>query len=121
MTLICLICLKINGKQTVKLKSGSIKLKIYHKQPVPFKVYADFECNVKQLRVVIKVVTEVVMLHAPKNIKQIFLAVLLIEENNAVYRFIKAIFDECKYCKKVIKKHFNKNLVMSAEDEKRFP
>ena len=37
-------CLIINGKQSVKLKSGSISLKNYFKQlPVPFKIYADFE------------------------------------------------------------------------------
>ena len=38
-------CLVINGKQGVKLKSGTIKLKNYFKQlPVPFKIYDDFEC-----------------------------------------------------------------------------
>ena len=37
-----------------------------------------------------------------------------------VYRFTEAILQEYDYCKKVIKKHFNKNLVMSAEDEERF-
>ena len=35
----------INGKQSIKLKSGSISSKNYFKQlPVPFKIYADFEC-----------------------------------------------------------------------------
>ena len=37
---------------------------------------------------------------------------------NAIYKFIKAILKECDYCKNVIKKHFNKNLIMSAEGEK---
>ena len=33
-------CLKINGKQTVKLRSGSIKFKNHFKQlNVPFKIY----------------------------------------------------------------------------------
>ena len=42
-------CLVIIGKQTVKLKSGTIKLKNYFKQlPVPFKIYADFECILKE-------------------------------------------------------------------------
>ena len=37
-------CLKINGKQTVKLRTGSIKFKNHFKQlAVPFKIYADFE------------------------------------------------------------------------------
>ena len=29
--------------------------------------------------------------------------------NNVVHRFINAILKEYNYCKKVIKKHFNKN------------
>ena len=38
-------CLFINGKQSVKLKSVTIKFKNYFKQlPVPVKIYADFEC-----------------------------------------------------------------------------
>ena len=41
-------CLIINNKQSVKLKSGSIKLKNYFKQLfVPFKIYTDFECLLK--------------------------------------------------------------------------
>ena len=44
-------CLVINGKQSVKLKSGSISFKNYFKQlPVPFKVYADFECLLKGVK-----------------------------------------------------------------------
>ena len=39
---------------------------------------------------------------------------------NVVHRFIKAILKEYDYYKKVIKKHFNENLVMFPEDEKRF-
>ena len=38
-------CLIINGKQNAKLKSASISFKNHFKQlPVPFKIYADFEC-----------------------------------------------------------------------------
>ena len=45
-------CLKINGKQTVNLRSGSIKFKNPFKQSgLPFKIYADFECNVKGVEV----------------------------------------------------------------------
>ena len=43
-------CLIINGKQSVKLKSGSISFKNYLKQlPVPFKIYAHFECILKKV------------------------------------------------------------------------
>ena len=45
------VCLKITGKQTVKLRSSSIKFKNYLKQlAVPFKIYADFDCNVKRVK-----------------------------------------------------------------------
>ena len=38
-------CLIMNGKQNVKLKKGFISFKNYSRQiPVPFKIYADFEC-----------------------------------------------------------------------------
>ena len=39
---------------------------------------------------------------------------------NPVYRFIKAIPEEYDYCKRVIKKCFNENLVLSAKDEQIF-
>ena len=41
-------CLGINGKQSVKLEKGIIKFENYFKQiPVPLKIYADFECNLR--------------------------------------------------------------------------
>ena len=44
------ICLNINSKQSVKLEKGIIKFENYFKQiPVPFKIYADFECNLRNV------------------------------------------------------------------------
>ena len=41
-------CLSINGQQSINLEKGTIKFKNYFKQlPVPFNIYADFECNLK--------------------------------------------------------------------------
>ena len=73
------------------------------------------------------------MAHIQKNMKDLLLAVLLIklfvliidlakklfftEEKIAFYRFIEAILNEYDYCKKIIKRNFNKNLIMSAEEE----
>ena len=43
-------CLSISGQQSINLEKGSIELKNYFKQlPVPFKIYADFECNLKNV------------------------------------------------------------------------
>ena len=39
-------CWNINGKQSVKLKEWIIEFENCSKQiPVPFKIYADFQCN----------------------------------------------------------------------------
>ena len=44
-------CLIINCKQSVRLRSGSIKFKNHFKQlAAPFKIYADFECNVEGVK-----------------------------------------------------------------------
>ena len=42
------------------------------------------------------------------------------EEKNAVFKFIQNILKEYSYCKSVMKKHLNKNLVVSAEEEQEF-
>ena len=44
------VCLRINGAQPVRLEKGAPKFKSYVKQlPVPFKIYADFDCNLKSV------------------------------------------------------------------------
>ena len=64
-------CLSINGVQSVKLEEGIIKFENYFKQlPVPFKIYADFECNLKNVEIYEGSYT--------KNIIIIFLVVMLI-------------------------------------------
>ena len=76
------------------------------------------------------------MAHTKKNTKIMFLAILLtklvvliinsvkklffIEEKKCFLWFIKVILEEYDYLKKMMKKHFNKNLIMSAEEEERF-
>ena len=63
-------CLSINGRQFVDVQEGLIKFENYSKQlPVPFKIYADFECNLED--------TEIKAL-AQKNIMIMFLAVMRI-------------------------------------------
>ena len=43
--------LSINGRESVKLEKGMIKFENYLKQiPVPFKFYANFECNLKSAK-----------------------------------------------------------------------
>ena len=128
-------CLNINGKQTVKLRSGWIKFKDYFKRlAVPFKIYADFECTVKEVKSPDRGDNDNNASYTEKYQKNIFLAVLLIKllminlanqlffikKKNVVNRFIKAILIEYEYFKKVMKKHYNKNLIMSEKDEQIF-
>ena len=64
------VCLSINGAQSVRLEKGTIQFKNYFKQiPVPFKIDADFECNLKGV--------ENYEGFYSKNIKITFLVVLL--------------------------------------------
>ena len=45
-------CLSINGKQSVILAKGIIEFENYFKQlPVPFKIYVDFECNLRDVEI----------------------------------------------------------------------
>ena len=46
--------------------------------------------------------------------------IVVFRGENAAYEFIKVILKEYQYCKKVMKKHFNKNLIMSEEEEHLF-
>ena len=64
------VCLNINGAQSVRLEKGTVEFnKCFKQMPVPFKIYADFECNLKSV--------ESYEGSYSKNIKITFLAALL--------------------------------------------
>ena len=102
----------INSKQSAKLQSGSISFKKYFKQlPDPFKIYADFECILKEVKSSDKnngPYTEKYQDHIPCSFaykvarvdNKFSKKVVLYRGKNAVYRFIKAILEEYDYCKK---------------------
>ena len=112
-------CLIINGKQSLKLQSGSISFKNYFKQlPVLFKIYADFECVLKGVKSSDKnnvSYTEKYQDHIPCSFAYKVVCIdnkfskkkaVIYQGKNAAYRFIKAILEEYGYCKKKIKKAF---------------
>ena len=111
-------CLIINGKQSVKLKSGSVSFKNYFKQlHVPFKIYADFECILKRVRGSHKnngSYTKKYEDHIPCSFAYKVVCVynkfrkkvVLYRGKNAVYKFIKAILEEYDYCHKNDEKAF---------------
>ena len=119
-------CLSINGTQSVDVEQGIIKFGNYSKQlPVPFKIYADFECNLQDTDIyqgscTKKYHDDVPYSYAYKIVcteDRFSKPIVIYRGENTAYEFIKGILEEYKYCKNIMKKHFNKNLIMSKEEE----
>ena len=127
-------CLAINGKQNVKLRKGSISFKNYCKQLlVPLKICVDFECILRPTsskKVTDKTgsYTEKYQDHIPCSFTYKVVCVdnkfskdvVMYGRNNAAYKFIEAVLEEYDYCKRIMKKPFNKNLIISVDEEERF-
>ena len=118
--------MSINGAQSVKLEKGTTKFKNCFKQkPVPFKVYADFEWNLDRVESYEGSYSKKYQDHIPCSFAYKLVCVddkfskpiVVFTSGNAAFKFIKAILKEYEYCKKVMKKHFNKNLIMVKEEE----
>ena len=119
-------CLSINGKQSVKLEEGIIKFENCFKQiPVSFQIYPDFKCNLKKVKCNEGSYTEKYQDHIPCSFAYKIVCIddrftkptIIYRRKNAAYGFIKAILEECKYCKKIIKGYFNKHLIMTEKEE----
>ena len=102
-------CLSINGVQSVKVEEGTIEFENYFKQiPVPFKIYADFECNLKNVECYEGTYTKKYHEHVPCSYAYKVVCIddrfskpiVVYRGKNAAYEFIKAILKEYKYCKK---------------------
>ena len=119
-------CLSINGKQSVNLEKGTTEFENYFKQlPVPFKIYADFECNFRDVKICEGSHTKKYHEHVPCSYSYKVVCIddrfskpiVVFRSENAACEFIKVIFKGYKHCKETMKKHFNKNLVMTEEEE----
>ena len=122
-------CLSINDKQSVKLEEGIIEFENYFKQiPVPFKMYADFECNLRGVECYEGSYTKKYQDHISCSFAYKVVCIddrftkrtVAYRGENAAYEFIKANIKEYKYCRKVMNKYFNKNLITSEEEEHLF-
>ena len=118
-------CLSINGQKSINLEKQSIKFKNYFKQlPVPFKIYADFECNLKHVECYEGTHTKKYHEHVPCSYAykvvciddRFSKSIVVYRGKNAAYEFIKAILKERKCCKKIMKDEYNKNLIMTDEE-----
>ena len=120
-------CLIVNGCQSVKSEKGFLEFKNFNREiPVPFKIYADFECLLKSVDCGINndcfsytskyqdyICSFAYQLVCVDN--KYSKDVVLYRGKNAVLKFLMCFFKEYEYCKGVIK-----NLVMTAEQRKEF-
>ena len=134
----------INGAQAINVaKQGEniLKFNSFHKQlPVSFVIYADFEAITKKVQSCKqneemekdkdrRSYTEayqtnedcgygykVICCYDDKYGKY----TCIYRSENAVYKFMENMLEEVKYCRTVIKKHFNKPLVMTEVDEQNY-
>ena len=119
-------CLSINGQQSINLEKGTIEFKNYFKQiPVPFKIYADFECNLRDVECYEGSYTKKYQDHIPCSFAYKVVCIddrftkpiVVYRSENAAYEFIRAILKEHKYCRRIKNKYFKKNLIMGEEEE----
>ena len=105
---------------------GTIKFKNYFKQiAVPFKIYADFEWDLERVESYEGSYSKRYQDDIPCSFSyklgcvddKLTKPIVVFRGENPAYEFIKAIFKEYLHCKKVINKHFYKNLIMSEEEE----
>ena len=96
-----------------KIKIKTIEFENYFKQiPVPFKIYADFECNLKSVESYEGSYSKKYQDHVPCSFAYKIVCaddrfsqpIVVFRGEKAACAFIKAIFKDHEYCKKVIKK-----------------
>ena len=127
------IFLNFIGKQGVNIseKGSNVKFNNYHKQlQAPFVVFVDFESNLKVVQKPHRYNAD----SSNSNSYEEYIAcgygnkavciddtfvksVKTYQGENVVYSLIRNMFDEDKYCKEIMKKLFEQELVMSKENE----
>ena len=96
--------------------------------PVLFKVYADFECISNSLEDNEGPCSKKYPDHIPCSFAYKLVSVddkfskpiVFYRGETVAFKFTEAILKEYEYCKKLMKKHFNKNLIMTEQQEEQF-
>ena len=126
-------CISINGEQAIKMpeKGDKVYFKNHHKQlSVPFVIYADFEALTEKIQGCQpnneKSYTEAYQKHTDCGYGYKVVCcyddkyskpVQIHRGENAVHKFMENMLEEVDWCKSIIKKHFNKPLKMTEENE----
>ena len=138
-------CIAINGVQAIKMpekykdKNGvwrppSVYFNNYHKSlPVPFSIYADFECITEKVSTCQqsdkKSYTEKYQKHTACSFGYKVVCyydqkysgdVVIYRGEDCIEKFMKCMFEQVKNCQKIIRDNFNKPLKMTNEDEESF-
>ena len=130
-------CIQVNGTQAVKMpekNNNILKFVNFHKQiQVPFVIYSDFEAITEKIHGCQqnddKSYTEAYQKHTDYGYgykvvccydDKYTRSVQIYRGEKAVHKFMEAMLEEVKYCKKVIRKHFKKPLKMTKYDEEEF-
>ena len=135
-------CIVISGKQAIKMPNedeNGVEFINHRKQiPVPFVIYADFEAITKKNKK--SVVDESkdkgnvsytkayqthvdcgygykVVCHYDWKLSK---KSKIYRGKRAVYKFMENMLEEVEYCKKMVKRHFNKNLKATNDDLRNF-
>ena len=138
-------CIAINGVQAIKMpekytdkngveRSPCVYFKNHHKSlPVPFCIYADFECITEKISGCqpsdSRSYTEKYQKHTACSFgykvvchydeKYSGDAVIYCGED-CIQKFMKCMFEEVENCQEIIRENFNKPLLMTKEDEEAF-
>ena len=138
-------CLAINGVQTIKMpekfkdkngvwRSPCVYFKNHHKSlPVPFCIYADFECATEKISGSQpsdkKSYTEKYQKHTACSFGYKVVChyddmysgdVVIYRGEDCIEKFMKCMFEEVKNCQSIIRDNFNKPLIMTKKNEKAF-
>ena len=128
-------CIIINGAQAIKMPKADdmVHFKNYHKGlATPFVIYADFEAINEKVHGC----HQIMINHIPnyiRSVKTVDIAIKLsvammisivnqfryIEEN-AVLKFMEKMLEEIEWYKKMKHKHFNKDMILTKDDEINF-
>ena len=129
-------CLIINGTQRIEMPKEGSKVYFYNYQnqlPVPFVIYADFEAITKKIDTCSppgeKSYTQAYQKHEPSGFgykvvchydQKYSKPAVIYRGENVVEKFIQHLFEEVEDCQRIIKKDFQKPLVMTKGDEEDF-
>ena len=120
------VCLEINGHQAAEYEEGITKFSNYEKQLlIPFKIYADTECSLKNINYQVKEHTKLYQWHVPNSIAAKLVCIndrftkptKLFTGKKCIKEFLEWVFETDDRCLKNNSKYFKKKLNMTLEDE----